>query len=138
MGKYWARQKNNKAMQAGRRPVFLNLLQIRMPVTAITSILHRASGLLLFLLIPFLILGLQMSLRSADDFNTLLMALDNPMLKVVMFVVIWAGIHHLLAGVRFLLLDIDVGVSRSRARTTAWLVNILAFLLTVIVCGVGL
>lgn len=137
MGKYWARQKNNKFMQAGRRPVFLNLLQIRFPVTAITSILHRASGLFLFLLIPFMILGLQMSLRSADDFNALLQLLSSPLAKAMLFVMIWAGIHHLLAGLRFLLLDVDIGVSRRKARSSAWIVNILAFVLAVVFCGVS-
>jgi succinate dehydrogenase / fumarate reductase cytochrome b subunit len=125
-------------MQAGRRPVFLNLLQIRFPVTAITSILHRASGLLLFLLIPFLILALQMSLRSTDDFNSLLAMLNAPVVKLLLFIILWAGLHHLLAGVRFLLLDIDVGVSKARARSTAWLVNILALLLALLICGAGL
>lgn len=125
-------------MQAGRRPVFLNLMQIRFPVTAVTSILHRASGLLLFLLIPFLILALQMSLRSADDFNSLLAMLNAPVMQLLLFIILWAGLHHLLAGVRFLLLDIDMGVNKGTARRTAWLVNILAVLLALLIYGAGL
>jgi succinate dehydrogenase / fumarate reductase cytochrome b subunit len=120
-------------MQAGRRPVFLNLLQIRFPVTAITSILHRASGLLLFLLIPFFILALQMSLRSAHDFNAVLGAFDSLPARLLMFILLWAALHHFLAGIRFLLLDVDIAVTRSAARASAWLVNVLAFLLAVIV-----
>lgn len=128
----------HKSMQSGRRPVFLNLLQIRFPVTAITSILHRASGLFLFLLIPFFILALEMSLRSADDFNTLLAAFDGWTMYLTLFVVLWSGLHHLLAGIRYLLLDIDVGISRSSARMSAWLVNLLAFLLSIILLWGGI
>ena len=122
-------------MQAGRRPVFLNLLQIRFPVTAITSILHRASGLLLFLLIPFLILALQMSLQSAQSYDALIMLFDSTMAKIILFVFIWAGVHHLFAGIRFLLLDVDIAVSRTAARTGAWLVNLLAFAVAVVFSG---
>jgi succinate dehydrogenase / fumarate reductase cytochrome b subunit len=120
-------------MQAGRRPVFLNLLQIRFSVTAITSILHRASGLLLFLLIPFFILALDMSLRSAHDYNAVLGAFDSKPARLMVFVLLWAGLHHVLAGIRFLLLDLDIAVSRTAARGTAWFVNALALLLAIIV-----
>lgn len=120
-------------MQAGRRPVFLNLLQIRFPVTAITSILHRASGLLLFMLIPLFILALKMSLRSADDFNAVLGAFDSMPVRLLMFILLWAGLQHFLAGIRFLLLDVDIAVTRTAARGSAWFVNVLALLLAVVV-----
>ena len=125
-------------MQSGRRPVFLNLLQIRFPVTAITSILHRASGLFLFLLMPFFILALEMSLRSADDFNTLLAAFDGWAMQFISFAALWLGLHHLLAGTRYLLLDVDIGISRSLARMSAWLVNLLAFLLSILLLWGGI
>ena len=107
-------------------PVFLNLVQIRMPVTAIVSILHRLSGLLLFLALPFFIYALQESLRSPESFAALIALLDLFELKAILAVLLWAAFHHLLAGLRFLLLDIEVGIPRSQARATALLVNITA------------
>ena len=112
------------------RPVFLNLLHIRLPVAGIMSILHRASGLLMFLLIPVLLYLLALSLRSPQGFTTATTLLGHPLSKLLLLVTLWALCHHLLAGIRFLLIDVDIGVQRDAMRRSAWLVNLSAPLLT--------
>ncbi len=89
------------------RPVFLNLVQIRLPIAGLMSILHRLSGVLLFLFIPLLIC----------------------------FGLFWSLSHHFLAGIRYLLLDIHVGVDAPVYRYTAWLVSLLAPLMALLVAG---
>lgn len=116
-------------------PVFLNLLQIRLPVTAIASVLHRLSGLVLFLALPLLIYALQQSLHSAESFTVLARQLSAWPVKVILIVLLWGLFHHLFAGLRFLLLDIEVGIQRPQARLSAWGVMILALVAALAVGG---
>ncbi len=102
-----------------QRPVYLDLRRIRLPVTALTSILHRISGLLLFLTIPFVLYLLDLSLSSARGYEHALTILDNGLVKLYLFVVIWGALHHVVAGIRFMLIDADVGVELEMARKTA-------------------
>ena len=117
------------------RPRYLNLLKIAMPVTAVVSIAHRASGFLLVIAIPFLIYVFQLSVSSAAEFNQLLATLQQPWIKAVLIVLTWSITHHFFAGIRFLLIDIDWGVSRSAARTSAWLIHLIAIAVTLAVAG---
>lgn len=120
------------AMNKRVAPVFLNLTQIRLPVTAIVSILHRLSGLLLFLVLPLFIYALQQSLHSAESFAVLMGQLDSWLVKAILAILLWSLFHHLLAGLRFLLLDIEVGIQRQQARHSALGVNILAVIAAII------
>ena len=113
------------------RPVYLNLMQIRLPVAGVMSILHRASGLLMFLLIPVLLYFLDQSLRSPRQFAEVA-ALFHGEARWLLLPAIWALCHHLLAGIRFLLLDIDIGLERTTMRASAWFVNIAALVLTLL------
>lgn len=119
------------AMNKRGAPVFLNLLQIRLPVTAIVSILHRLSGLLLFLALPLFIYALQESLHSQESFAALMRQLDAFPVKVILAILFWGLCHHFLAGLRFLLLDVEVGIQHKQARTGAWLVNVLAVIVAI-------
>jgi succinate dehydrogenase / fumarate reductase cytochrome b subunit len=110
--------------QQHQRPKFLNLFQIRLPVTGITSILHRVSGVLLFLAIPTLIYMLNISLEGQVEFDHIAHWAQQPLMKFVMTLLAWALWHHLLAGIRYLLADIAIGLSLAPARRSAWLVNI--------------
>ncbi len=105
------------------RPVFLDLTKIRLPLTAVASIGHRISGVLLFLAIPFLIYFLDLSLRGPSGFAYVIRLLDGWPLRLLSVLLIWALAHHLFAGIRHLLLDIACGVSRESARRSAWMVN---------------
>lgn len=108
------------------RPRFLNLLTIRLPVGALTSIGHRLSGVLLFLCMPWATFLLDLSLQGADGFAQAVDLLTSPWLRAVELLVAWSLAHHFLAGIRFLLLDLDIGVDKAPARATAWAVNLAA------------
>ena len=111
-------------------PVYLNLLRIRFPVGAVTSIVHRISGLLLFLSLPFAIYLLDLSLSGPDGYEDALFWLQNCWVEAGLVLIVWSLLHHLLAGIRFLYIDLGKGVTLQRARRTAWLVNIVAPVLT--------
>lgn len=121
-----------------RRPKYLNLLEIRQPLPAIVSILHRVSGAGLFLALPFLIWLLQRSLSSAEDFEALAPVAGAPFLvKGLLLGLLWAFLHHLFMGVRLLLVDIRVGVEKAQAQASARAVLVASLLLTAIL-GVNL
>ncbi len=113
-------QTNNK------RPVFLNLFQIRLPVSGVVSILHRITGVLLFLCIPFSLWMLKYSLASEAQFQQLINAFHHPLNLLLIALVLWALMHHLLAGIRHLLLDFDIGVDKEISLKTSWLVILAA------------
>jgi succinate dehydrogenase / fumarate reductase cytochrome b subunit len=107
-----------------RRAVFFNLTQIQMPVGAITSITHRISGILLAIGIPFGIYLLDRSLQGPLSYAWVTELFGHTILKVVALAFIWALTHHLFAGVRHLLSDIDIGSRLPAARRSAWSVNL--------------
>jgi len=113
-----------------KRPKNLNLTKVRLPIPALVSILHRASGVLLFLAIPFLLWGLQSSLASEQSFGQLMAIAAHPLLKLVLLVCAWAFLHHFLAGMRHLALDARWGIELKQARLTSKLVLIFSLLLT--------
>lgn len=106
-----------------RRPVFFNPLQIQMPVGALTSIAHRVTGILLALGVPFAVYLFELSLRDVKAFEHLVEWSRSWPFKLVVVGFVWALAHHLLAGVRHLLSDIDVGSRLLPARRSAWIVN---------------
>ena len=111
-------------------PVYLNLLRIRFPVGAVTSIAHRISGVLLFLALPFLIYLLDLSLQGPEGFERALAWVQNGWFEAGLVLLVWSLLQHLFSGIRFLLIDIEKGVSLQQARRSAWLVNIFAPVMT--------
>lgn len=118
------------------RPVFLDLTRIHMPVNALVSIAHRLSGLLLFLAIPLVIFILSLSLRDENGYAQARALLDGGAMKLLALLVWWALAHHLLAGLRFLLIDLGVGVDRDSSRRSAWLVNIVSGIALLVLGGI--
>lgn len=118
------------------RPKNLNLFTIHFPLPAIVSILHRASGAILFLLIPFFIWALAYSLTEAG-FNNLHDWLSNMLVKGIFWLLFIPFIFHLVAGVRHLLSDLHVGDSLKGGRTASYLTFIITFIL-VILAGIWL
>ncbi len=114
------------------RPRFLNLLLIRMPVGAITSFAHRVSGVLLFLCIPLAAFLLDLSLQGPDGFTQAADLLVQPLSRAVQLVIAWSLTHHLLAGIRFLLIDLKIGLNKPQARASALAVNVAAPLLALL------
>lgn len=120
-----------------KRPVNLDLTTIKMPSTAIVSILHRMSGILIFLLMPLMLYGLQQSLLSPEDFIRTQKCFDICGMKFLVWVFLSGLIYHGLAGIRHLLMDLGVGETATAGRKSACLVLGLAFIL--IVClGISL
>lgn len=115
------------------RPKHLALWQIRLPLPGIVSILHRISGILLFLAIPFLLYLLQGSLASEKAFEQYRVVMTYPIVKGALLLIVWACFHHACAGIRFLLLDIHLGLSLNKARMTANIVMLVSGLCTLIV-----
>ncbi len=108
------------------RPKYLSLtallFEIRLPLPGWISILHRVSGLLLFLATVWALFMFDRSLASAEDFEAVRRYLGLPLVKLSLLALTWAFLHHLCAGIRFLALDLDLGTGRERARLTSWLV----------------
>ncbi len=122
---------NNK-----KRPVYLNLFLIRLPVAGVVSILHRVSGVALVLFLPLTLLALQRSLQSADAYQAVVDGLSWMPVRVLLLLLAAAFAHHFYAGIRHLLLDVDIGISRSQARLSAWLV-LVGTAVTGVLVGLG-
>ena len=116
-------------------PVYLNLFRIRFPVGAVTSIAHRITGVLLFVSFPLLVYLLDLSLAGPDGFAAAVDILGNTWIRLASALIVWSLAHHLLSGVRFLLLDITEEVSLKQARRAAWLVNISGLVLVLLYLG---
>lgn len=119
-------------MQTKQRPVFLDLPKIRLPIPGIVSILHRISGVLLFISLPFLLCLMAGTLGSESVYESYRTVVSNPLVKLILIVLLWAYLHHSLAGIRFLLLDAHKGLELNTARTTAKIVFAAALVLTVV------
>ena len=115
------------------RPKYLNLFQIRQPVPAIVSILHRISGALIFLFLWLFLAGLQRSLASPESHADLMSLLSHPLLKLLLIGLLWAYLHHTFAGIRHLALDLRLGIQLPAARASAFAVLILALALTLVI-----
>lgn len=118
------------------RPVNLNLFTIRFPIPAIVSILHRISGVFLFLFIPVALWLLDFSL-SPDGFAILQEWQNNWLIKLLTLAIFAPFIYHLVAGIRHLLSDLHIGDTLRAGRLSAQLVFVVSILL-VILAGVWL
>ena len=118
-----------------RRPVFFNLAQIQMRVGAVTSIIHRITGLVLALGVPFNIYILDLSLQSPQSYARVTDLFDRGAFKLVALAFIWALAHHIFAGIRHLLSDIDIGSRLPVARRSAWIVNIAGLAVALLAAG---
>ena len=105
-----------------KRPLWYNVSLLNLPLPGVVSILHRISGALLFLFAAWLLYLLDGSLASPERYASIKVALAHPLAKLVLLGLLWAFLHHLCAGVRFLFLDVDKGVDLPTARLTSVLV----------------
>ncbi|MBA3695572.1 MAG: succinate dehydrogenase, cytochrome b556 subunit [Methylotenera sp.] len=101
------------------RPKNLNLFTIRMPINALVSILHRATGCLLFLILPLLLIMLQLSLSSAEHYQMAQSLMNSPFIKLMLLGLAWAFFHHFFAGIRHLAMDVHWMTSLMKARFTS-------------------
>ena len=106
------------------RPIHRNLhvtqiLAYRLPLAGLISILHRISGAILFLLLPFVLYLLDKSLTSERSFELFKSITSHWAAKLVILVLAWAWLHHFCAGVRHLFMDIDIGLEKDAGRQSA-------------------
>ncbi|WP_076537442.1 succinate dehydrogenase, cytochrome b556 subunit [Shewanella sp. UCD-KL21] len=88
-----------------QRPVHIDLQTIRFPATAIASILHRISGVIMLFAVGILIWMLNESLASPESFAGLQSLFDNLLVKFVIWGILTALVYHLIVGVRHLIMD---------------------------------
>lgn len=120
------------------RPEYRNIgvgqiLKYRLPLAGRISILHRASGLLLFALLPFSLYLFEQSLTSEVTFDTLKGLASNLIIKLIVLALSWAFLFHFCAGLRHLLMDTHHAVTKEGGRATAVVVFIVSSLLTLAV-----
>jgi succinate dehydrogenase / fumarate reductase cytochrome b subunit len=120
------------------RPEYRNIgfgditMKYRMPLAATVSILHRVSGALLFLFLPFLLFLFDQSLTSELSFEVFKAFLSNIVVKLVVLMLSWAFFVHFCAGIRHLLMDISHdAVTKERGKSTSVVVLIISSLLTI-------
>ena len=128
--------------QAKQRPEFrnINLLKdlptYRLPPAGIVSILHRISGLLMFLLLPFIIWMFDKSVSSEisfDGFTAVFAGSFGWFAKLVCLALIWAYLHHFCAGVRHLVMDVNHhAVNKQTGKSTALTVLVISLALTAV------
>ena len=119
------------------RPQFRNLqfpllLTYRLPLPGLVSIMHRISGAVLFLMLPLLLWLLDLSLMSELSFERLRSITSNFFFKLLLIFLIWALFHHFVAGIRYLLLDLHIGIDLKSARFSAMAVYAVSLPLTAI------
>ena len=120
-------------MLVTKRPKYLNLFQIRLPLPGLVSILHRISGFGMFVFAWAILWLFQMTLESPDSYLKVMDYAQSRVVKLFLIGMSWAFLHHFFAGLRFLLLDIDVGTGLSSARRTSWAVLALSIAGTLLV-----
>ncbi|AVI85478.1 succinate dehydrogenase, cytochrome b556 subunit [Pseudomonas syringae pv. tomato] len=92
-----------------QRPVNLDLRTIKLPVTAYTSILHRVSGVILFVGIAIMLYAMDKSLASEEGFGEVKACLTSPLAKLIIWGLLSALLYHMVAGIRHLIMDTGVG-----------------------------
>jgi succinate dehydrogenase / fumarate reductase cytochrome b subunit len=116
-----------------RRPKYLDLTEIRLPLPALVSILHRVSGVGLYLVgIPLGLYLFQMSLASESGYADVAAFTGHWFVKLILLGLMWAFLHHFVAGIRYLALDLHVGDELQQARGTSYAVFAVSLALTLI------
>ena len=121
------------------RPKYTNIhvsqiVQYRLPLAGVVSILHRISGALMFLFgLPFILYLFQQSITSEISFESYRAIVASPLVKLMLVGFIWAYLHHFCTGIRYLLLDIHVGTEKEQSKTSAGVVLAVSVALTAII-----
>jgi succinate dehydrogenase / fumarate reductase cytochrome b subunit len=105
-----------------KRPKNLNLFTIRLPINAVVSIMHRASGMVLFLILPLLLWCLQVSLAHQNGYDHIHLMFSHWLFKLLMIGLSWSFFHHFFAGIRHLAMDVHWMTSLQKSRLSSRLV----------------
>ena len=117
----------------------IDALQYRLPLAGVVSILHRVSGLLMFALMPFIIWLFDTSLTSEVSFERFSAAFSSGigfvpglLVKLVVLALLWSYLHHFIAGVRHLWMDMTHSVTKEQGHSSAVFTLVASVLLTVL------
>ncbi|MFZ2853431.1 MAG: succinate dehydrogenase, cytochrome b556 subunit [Rhodocyclaceae bacterium] len=116
-----------------KRPKNLDIMSIRLPLPGIVSIIHRISGAGIFILLPVLLWLFQSSLASPETFAVFKSVVGNPLVKLILFGLLWLYLHHFCAGIRYLLLDLHKGIDLESARLSSKIVFAVSIAMTLII-----
>lgn len=114
-----------------QRPVNLDLQKIRFPISAIVSILHRISGVILFFSIGGLLTALNYSLDSKEEFMWVVSIFQAPIIKFIIWSIITALIYHMLAGIRHLVMDRGYWEELGSGQASAKAIVVVAIILSI-------
>jgi succinate dehydrogenase / fumarate reductase, cytochrome b subunit len=106
-----------------------------LPWAGKVSILHRISGLMLFLALPFILYLFELSITSELSFIKFQSFLQHPLCKLMILALIWGYLHHFCAGIRFLLLDMHKGIEKHQIQKSAVGVLCVSLILTAIIAA---
>ncbi|MDH3642579.1 MAG: succinate dehydrogenase, cytochrome b556 subunit [Gammaproteobacteria bacterium] len=115
------------------RPVYLSLTQFGWPFTAIASITHRVTGVVLFAGIAYLLWLLDMALGSAAGFAAAAEVLSQPIAKLALIAVLAALLYHLFAGIKHMFMDFGIGETFAAAKASSMATFVLTAIATVLV-----
>ncbi|HJV74563.1 MAG TPA: succinate dehydrogenase, cytochrome b556 subunit [Noviherbaspirillum sp.] len=113
----------SEAVKKSRRQfgamTFADTVHYRLPLAGIVSILHRISGILMFMLLPFVLFLLDKSLTSEISFEYFKGYTSHWFVKLLILALSWAYLHHFCAGIRHLFMDLHMGLSKDSGRKSA-------------------
>ena len=119
-----------------KRPVNLDIGSIKLPITSYVSILHRASGVVLFFAVALLLCAFDASLESEQSFDSLKQSLGSPIAQFFIWASLAALAYHFVAGIRHLIMDFGFGEdSFESGRNSAWVVVVVAAILILSITG---
>lgn len=126
------------SLESTKRPQFRNIhvtqiVGYRLPAPGMVSIMHRVSGALMFLLLWWVLWLLELSLGSEGSFLRLKEVAALWWVKLLLLGLAWALLHHLAAGVRYLFLDLHIGVDKAASVKSALAVYAVSLPLTLLV-----
>jgi succinate dehydrogenase / fumarate reductase cytochrome b subunit len=119
------------------RPQFRNIhitqiMKYRLPAAGVMSILHRVSGAGMFLTLPLIIWIFDLSITSELSYARLMDLMESPLVKIILCGLSWAFLHHLLAGIRHLISDLHIGITKEQTARWGTGVMVSALVLSVI------
>lgn len=114
-----------------KKPVFLNLFKIHLPITGLVSILHRISGVVSIILLPLFLWAFSQITGTPEDYHDFVLLLNSPIICLLYWLGTVAFIYHLFAGIRHLIMDIGFMENLKSARASAYVLLLIVLLLAV-------
>ena len=116
--------------------IFLNLFVIDFPFTALTSIAHRVTGMILFVSIPFILYFLKLSLESESSFEISKILISKIYIKTLLMFLYLSFLYHIMNGLKHIIMDLGFFENKESARNisvAAIIGTILFFILSILI-----